>query len=312
MKKIISLFAIIAMMFSMTLTAFGGSIPEEMLNDDNAQLFFAEVVYYHPNKENPDIELSPVKVIKGDVKTGGKLTYYNPNPVGDFKVKEGNVYLFTYFNEDNPTDIFEVTSYDTSKLKIKHVSGDMWERFEKYLNEGRYLDAEHKRIDMKNRELVTGDNTVSLSDYLNVDDASLGTISIYSGPRGVEAERAEFIRISDGIFLKEVKKDDIAIESGYGYHISSPENMEFVYISSDGKVGKNNPKGNVLKNTEYVMESSDIAKIEQFFEENKIELPPLESPYARYIVYGVLIGALVGGGIGAIIGFLIKKKRKSK
>ena len=34
-------------------------------------------------------------------------------------VKEGNVYLFTYFDENNPTDIFEVTSYDTSTLKLK-------------------------------------------------------------------------------------------------------------------------------------------------------------------------------------------------
>ena len=63
MKKIISFLSIIAIMFSMTLTTFAGSIPEDLLHSDDAQIFFAEVVYYHPNKENPDIELSPVKFI---------------------------------------------------------------------------------------------------------------------------------------------------------------------------------------------------------------------------------------------------------
>ena len=145
MKKIISFLSIIAIMFSMTLTTFAGSIPEDLLHSDDAHIFFAEVVYYHPNKENPDIELSPVKVIKGDVKLGGKLTYYNPNTVGDFKVKEGNVYLFTYFDENNPTDIFEVTSYDTSTLKLKNVEGDMWMRFQKHLNNGDYEEAEQER-----------------------------------------------------------------------------------------------------------------------------------------------------------------------
>ena len=109
MKKIISLISIIAIMLSMSITALAGSIPEDLLMDQS-QIFFAEVVYYHPNKEKPDIEFSPVKKIKGDVKLGTKQIAYNFNTVGDFDIKEGNVYLFTYFDENNPTDIFEVTS----------------------------------------------------------------------------------------------------------------------------------------------------------------------------------------------------------
>ena len=89
----------------------------------------------------------PVKVVKGDVGIGGEkaIVYNNPNTVGDFKVKEGNVYLFTYFDENNPTDIFEVTSYDTSTLKLKNVEGDMWMRFQKHLNNGDYEEAEQER-----------------------------------------------------------------------------------------------------------------------------------------------------------------------
>ena len=74
MKKIISFICVTTMFLSMSLTALAGSIPEDLLHEDFAQIFFAEVVFYHPDKENPDIELSPVKVVKGDVKTGVKLT----------------------------------------------------------------------------------------------------------------------------------------------------------------------------------------------------------------------------------------------
>ena len=147
MKRLFGFICITVMILSMSITALAGSIPEDLLYEDFAQIFFAEVVYYYPDKENPDIELSPVKVVKGDVKMGGKLTYYNPNTVGDFKVKEGNVYLFTYFDENNPTDIFEVTSYDTSTLKLKNVEGDMCIRFQKYLNNGDYEEAEQERRD---------------------------------------------------------------------------------------------------------------------------------------------------------------------
>ena len=61
-----------------------------MLHSEDAQIFFGEVVAYHPNKEVPDIE---------------------------------------------------VTTYDTRTLKLKHVEGDMWKRFEKYMNEGKYGEA---------------------------------------------------------------------------------------------------------------------------------------------------------------------------
>lgn len=145
MKKLIVFISIIAIMLSMSMPALAGSIPEDLLHADDAQIFFAEVVYYHPDKENPDIELSPIEVIKGDVKTGGKLTYNNPNIVGDFKVKEGRVYLFTYFDENKPTDIFEVENNDISGIKLKNTEGDMWQRFEQYLNEGRYFEAEQDR-----------------------------------------------------------------------------------------------------------------------------------------------------------------------
>ena len=141
MKKMVTIITLVIIMLTSSLTAVAGDIPENLLYSDEAQIFFGEVLAYHPNKENPDIEVSQAAVIKCTVKEGTKQIYYGPFPMGNFKIQEGKVYLFTYYDDANSTDIFEVTTYDTRTLKLKHVEGDMWERFEKYLNEGKYGEA---------------------------------------------------------------------------------------------------------------------------------------------------------------------------
>ena len=139
MKKIFSTLVVIISLL-LTVNVFAGDIPECLLSDQ-AQLFFGEVVDYHPDKENPSIGVSPVKVIKGDIVEGSYRVYNSPWPMGNFTVVPGEIYLFTYYDDVNTTDIFEVTTYDTKTLKLKHVQGDMWKRFEKYLNEGKYGEA---------------------------------------------------------------------------------------------------------------------------------------------------------------------------
>ncbi len=134
MKRII-LGLIFVMLISTTV--FAGDIPESYLSDE-VQMFFGEVVYYHPDKEVPSIQVSPVKKIKGDVKEGTLQTYTNPNVYGDIKLKQDEIYLFAFYNDTNGLDVFEVTSYDTKTLKFKNVEGAMWERTEKYMNEGKY------------------------------------------------------------------------------------------------------------------------------------------------------------------------------
>ena len=142
MKRFIALFAVlICMAMILPLTAFAGDIPESLLYEEGAQIFFGEVLSYHPDKKNPDIEVWIAAKIKGNVNEGSKQIYTHPNPVGDFKVREGKVYLFTYYEGDNYIDLFEVTTYNTKTLKVRHVEGPMWERFEQYLNEGKYGEA---------------------------------------------------------------------------------------------------------------------------------------------------------------------------
>lgn len=315
MKKIISLICMTMILLSMSMTALAGNITEEMLHDDNAQLFFAEVVYYHPDKENPDIQISPVKVIKGDVKTGVKLTYYNPYPVGDFKVKEGNVYLFTYFDENNPTDIFEVTSYDTSTLKLKNVEGDMWERFEQYLNEGRYLEAEQERLDKQNEGLPIEGENISLVELIGVPKEKAEEVKIHYQREVYDIDVNKFYKAIDDIVLTDIEDVSLAKQNGdtvslpYGMYITVNGFDGYVFITDDCKVDKYGLHHSDIPNGEYTMKFIDRAKITALFEADAYKLPPLESPYARYIVYGVLLGIVVVFIAAFAIGFAVKKKR---
>ena len=142
MKRLVALgVVLICMVMILPLTAFAGDIPESLLYEEGALVFFGEVLAYHPNKENPDIEVCITAKIKGNVNEGSKQVYTHPDPIGDFKVRVGKVYLFTYYEGDNYIDFFEVTTYNTRTLKVRHVDGPMWERFEQYLNEGKYGEA---------------------------------------------------------------------------------------------------------------------------------------------------------------------------
>ena len=61
MKKIISILSLVAIMLSMSITAFAGSIPEDLLYEDFAQIFFAEVVYFTRTKRIPILKFRPLR-----------------------------------------------------------------------------------------------------------------------------------------------------------------------------------------------------------------------------------------------------------
>ena len=318
MKKIICFISMIAIMLSMTMTAFAGSIPEDLLQDES-QIFFAEIVYTHLDKEKPDIEFSPVKKIKGDVKLGSKQIAYNFNTVGDFKLKEGNVYLFTYFDENNPTDIFEVTSYDTSTLKLKNVTGDMWERFEKYLNEGRYEEAEHARLDKRNENLPVEGEPVYLTDLLGIAKEDAEKVNIHYNGEAYEIDVDKFYKAIDDIMLTDIK--DVGLEKEQKDGIFQIPNAMYItvngfdgyaYITDDCKVDHYAMHHSDMPVGAYTIKFVDRAKIMALFSDDAFKLPPLERPVAKDIFYGVLIGVLSGAVAGVIIYFVKKKNKKVK
>lgn len=309
MKKIIGIVLIVTIVFSFSQVALAGSIPEDLLHSDDAQIFFAEVVFYHPNKKNPDIEIVPLKIIKGDVKKGGKLTYYNPNVVGDFDVRPDNVYLFTYFDENNPTDIFEVTSYDTASLKLINTEGDMWERFEKYLNEGKYEKAQKERVDRINESLtIENGNKIALSELLGGNDSMEGDISFhYSSGFDVKVspvDRDRFFKVADSIICSEI--EPMHFTNGRGFWIVADDDKA-VYISEEGRLGESHPMKSYVGSAEYKISSSDLGKLMSFMDEWYEAYPPIKADNGIKLL---LISVSLLFIFGFAFGFIIIKKRK--
>jgi len=319
MKKIISFICMTMLLLSMSMTVLAGSIPEDLMHSDDAQIFFAEVVAYHPNS----IEVSPVKVIKGDVETGVKLIYEDPNPMGNLDVKAGNVYLFTYFDENNPTDIFEVTSYDTSTLKLKNVSGDMWERFQKYLNDGKYEKAEQDRINKINATLTEVGEEITLEALTEIlkEDCSKVEISLFGGQQSYEIDVQDFYRMASKIRCVDVENTLVADQDD-GIVIRCYEVSKFkeIVIWDNCKVAGSRVAMNSAPTGDYIIKAEDYQKLASLLpEEAQPNLPPLKSLYANFIYWFIynsttayIIGTILLVVITGIIIYAVGKKKKSK
>ena len=322
MKKIISLLCLMAIMLSMSLTALAGSIPEDLLQDES-QIFFAEIVYTHLDKEKPDIEFSPVKKIKGDVKLGTKQIAYNFNTVGDFDIIEGNVYLFTYFDENNPTDIFEVTSYDTSTLKLKNVEGDMWERFEKYLNEGKYEKAEQNRINEINSRLTEVGDETTLAALTETDNGNCYKVemSLFGQSEVYEIDKSKFYRLAENIRLVDVE-NVLAMDTDNALIISCYEDVEpcVITIWDNCTVAGSRVAMYSAPTGDYIIKAEDFNELLSLLpEEAQPKLPPLKSLYANFMYWFIfnsttayVIGTVILVALVGVIVLIAKHKRKKK
>ena len=158
-NRIIVCFLVVILALS-AVTVSAGDIPESVLNDETAQLFFGQVVSYQPSGDKPSITVSPVADIKGNITCGTAQSYAHPCAMGDFSIVKGKVYLCLYFENAEQIDLFEVTTYDTATLQLKHVEGSMWERFEEWINEGKYGHASIPGVTPYIVEIVYGSAAV--------------------------------------------------------------------------------------------------------------------------------------------------------
>lgn len=164
MKKLTAIFTTIITSFIIMMcggmNAFAGDVPES-LTESKAQVYFGTIEEIGDSSEINGfevydyIEVMPVAAIKDNVTQGEKIRYnkveYNFHYKG--KPQKGEIYLFAYYDENNPLDCFCVTAYDTDTLRIVGVDqndeNDMWLRFQKYLNEGKYGEAKIEDITPK-------------------------------------------------------------------------------------------------------------------------------------------------------------------
>lgn len=147
MKKLLICISVAVMLLCCSTTAFAGSIAEDLLYDDYAMVFFAQVVEYKVNGEKPYIKAIPVKIVKGDVELGEEEIYPSPTAIGDFRIKKNKVYLFISTHKTAPTYLFRASGYDAKTLDLIDVDEEsgIWHLVETYLTDGKYDEAEAKR-----------------------------------------------------------------------------------------------------------------------------------------------------------------------
>ena len=320
MRKLFVLSILIIVFLTTSLTAFAGDVPEGLLSNDDAQVFFGEVLAYN----DTTVTVCPRVKIKGDVLTGTQQHYDKPYPVGNFKVKPGNVYLFTYFDENNETNIFEVTSYDTATLKIKNTDFDIWKRFESYLNDGEYEKAEQDRINKINATLTeVGDEiTLAALTETNADSSYKVEIGLFGKQESYEIDKREFFRIADRIRLIDVENTLVMNPAdGLVIHCYEDDDIHEITIWDNCKVAGSRVASNSAPTGDYIMMAEDYKKLSTLLPEDaKPKLPPLKSLYANFIywfiynsttayIIGAIVLVVIIGAIGFIIGYKIKKKK---
>lgn len=324
MKKMIGFLCLTTIMLSMTFTALAGDVPEGLLSNDEAQVFFGEVLTYHFDGDNPSVIVCPVKKIKGDVLTGTQQHYNNAHPVGNFKVKQGNVYLFTRFDENNETNIFEVTSYDTATLKLKNTDFDIWKRFESYLNNGEYEKAEQERVNRINATLTEVGDEITLSALTETDgDACYkAEIALLGKQQSYEIDKRELYKIADRIRLIDVE-NTLVMDPDVGMVIRCYEgdDVHEVTIWDSCKVAGSRMAMYSAPTGDYIIKAEDFNKLLSLLpEDTQPKLPPLKNLYANFIYWfiynsttaytiGAIILAVLLGVVGFIIGHKIKKKK---
>lgn len=305
----------------MEFTACAGSIPEDLLYEDGAQIFFAEVLSYYG--ENSTVTVCPVKKIKGEVDTGTQQHYDNANTVGDFKVRNGNVYLFTYFDENNPTEIFEVTSYDTSTLKIKNTNGGMWRRFEEYLNDGEYEMAEQDRVNRINAKLTEVGDEITLAAITETNNEKCDKVefSLFGKNKRYEIDKREFYRLADDIRLIDIENVLVMDpEGGLVIRCFEGANLHEVTIYDNCKVAGSRVMMYSAPTGDYIIKAEDLNKLLSLLPEDaQTKLPPLKNLYANFMywfifnsrtAYIIAMAALVVL-LGAAL-FIIKHKKRNR
>ena len=211
MKKFISLIGIISLLF--TMSVFAGSIPEDLLSNDNARLYIgkvdgrttlAEGTLPYKQNEVIYIDITPVHKYKGDVKIGVSERH-TKHDFGTFIPEKDKEYLFAYIDENN-FYIYDIKAWDETSIKLVDSDKyDMVKRLENYLNEGAFSMAEQERS--------TIGNQISFIEFLytNPSFSSLAVekVRLRYQDELHEVDKDKFFRIAEDIMITNVKNDTL-------------------------------------------------------------------------------------------------------
>jgi len=158
MRKRIFITIVMLLLFVST-NVYAGDIPESIMLGKQKALFIGKITTI--NKDTYSINPSTVMmggIQQSEIQIEKFDKYYGTNnkpKVGDFIVA-----VLLDENKIDDTWVFKSTSNDYKDLKLVSESYDMVVRYEKYINEGKYFEAQ-KRINEDNKASITSANVNS-------------------------------------------------------------------------------------------------------------------------------------------------------
>ena len=332
MKKKIG---IIILLLTLSITVFAGSIPEDLLGNENAKLYIGMVdgrttldeatLPYEENKVLY-IDITPTYKYKGDVEIGVSQTYTNPN-FGSFIPEKGKEYLFGYIDENN-FYIYEIKSRDENSIKLVDSDKyDMTKRLEDYINEGAFSRAEEERQNLGKQ--------ISLIEYLyekpTFSSSAVEKVTLRYQDYLHEIGIDDFRKVAENIMITNVK-NGILYEEGTPdayktnlYIELLDENNQLIYycaVTRFGEVDRYSLFMSRLMGIDYEMKPEDLLKLYSLFPadvQKNIKAPeglptdtPLELPaipkknYAGYLTGGIILIF----AIAFLVGFTLRRKNK--
>lgn len=335
MKKIISFIGIIAILLSMTLTAFAGSIPEDLLAEDNANLYIGTIEDF-TDEETPSspyikvtsVSVTPTEKIKGDVEIGKTIQYSKTNM--HLKLEKGKNYLIAYLNEHN-LYAYEIKSKTDKEIKLVNSDKyDMVQRLENYINEGAYAMAEQERADIGNQ--------ISFAEFLYakpMSGSNVKKVTFRIQDELHEVDVDKFEKLAKEIMITNVKNERLHDEIAkpkqnepYKTNLyielldENEQHVGYAAVSRHGEVDRYALMMGRLMKKDYEMKTEDLQKLYSLFPKDvqkNIVVPegipsseePLELPdmaQKNYIpwLYG---GAIVIFAIAFAIGVAVRKKK---
>ncbi|MBQ3226015.1 MAG: hypothetical protein IJB48_03040 [Clostridia bacterium] len=339
MKKLISLFGVIAVLLALSTSVFAGSIPESLLGEDGAKVFIGTVENFTTKSIEGSsqvsietVEVIPTKKIKGEVEIGVKETYTRCDSV--LTLEKGKEYLFGYIDENN-FYIYDIKSRDEKSIKLVDADKyDMTKRFEDYLNEGAFTMAEQERSTLGKQ--------ISFAEFLykkpSLSSSPVEKVSFLYQGKHYEVDKEPFFQIAEEIMVTGAK-NEMLYETQEDAKTSAPyetvlyielldANDKMVYYGAVSRFGEVDHYGlfmSRLMQKDYEMNTEDVSKLYSLLPadvQKEMKMPeslpvsaanlptePTDEPVkdsAGWIVGGVaLIAAIVCASV-----FMLRKNHK--
>lgn len=295
MKKALCAVLSVILIISLSVTAFAWSVPWDITSDDDATLFFGEVVSFYPKKNSATVAAN--KIIKGDIRKGGLVLVEG---IYDTLIP-GNTYIFASFNKGfGETYVFYPDSYDTETLTLSDRD-DPDNNVERMINDGTYKAADDRRIDKINNTLRTNEKALSLADVLNLSEDDIKTVTI---DFEYQTSYTEFFNTCKEITAYPVQKDTKSPLRIMTFSVGD----NVYHITSDAKIISDKHS----YYAEYTVSAADRDRLTAFLPEDSENLPAIHNGTLIIGVTAILIFALFAAGSALIILFKNKKKHIDK